>query len=113
MPTDLESIRHQLAVLARRKKARVIDKPNKWRPHEVICPATGEPFTEAGAWEYIADLLDQEHPLEEAAQEQAPDVMAYVMQVSVLTETLYIKVRLGAGFILGRSFHYSDKKVAT
>src|SRR6266536_2360275 len=40
MAADLESIRHQLAVLARRKKARVIDKPNQRRTHEVICPET-------------------------------------------------------------------------
>lgn len=110
MAADLDSIRHQLAVLARRKKARVIDKPNKWRPHEVICQETGAPFTDAGAWEYIADLLDRGHPLEEAAQEQPPGVTAYVMLVALAEETLYIKVRLGAGFILGRSFHYSDKR---
>ncbi|HYT89811.1 MAG TPA: hypothetical protein VEL76_13970 [Gemmataceae bacterium] len=91
----------------------MIDKPSKWRPHEVICPATGEPFTEAGAWEYIADLLDGGHPLEEVPQEQPPGKMAYVMQVLISTETLYIKVRLGAGCILGRSFHYSEEKVAT
>jgi len=100
MPADLSSIRHQLTVLAR---------PNQWRPHEVICAETGEPFTDAGAWEHVADLLEQGHELEAIPQEEPAGVTAYVMHVSMATETLYIKVRLGAGFILGRSFHYSDK----
>jgi hypothetical protein len=113
MPADLPSIRHQLAVLARRKRARVIDRPNRWRPHEVICPETGEPYTDAGAWEFIADLLEQGHELEESPQEQPAGVTAYVMHVSIAAETLYIKVRLGTGCILGRSFHRSDKTGAT
>lgn len=113
MAADLSSVRHQFATLARRKKARVLDKPNKWRPYEVICPETGTPFTEAVAWEFIAELLDQGEPLEEVPQEQPPGVTAYAMQVALAGETLYIKVRLGAGCILGRSFHYSDKTGAT
>jgi hypothetical protein len=74
----------------------------------VLNPSGGQPFTDAGAWEFIAQLLLQGHPLEESPQEQPPGVTAYVMQISLPEGTVYIKVRLGAGFILGRSFHYSE-----
>ena len=109
MPQDLASIRHQLALLAQRKRARKLDWPRDWRPHEVLNPLDGQPFTDAGAWEYIAELLEQGQELEESLQDQPAGVTAYVMQVALPDRTLYIKVRLGAGFILGRSFHYSDE----
>jgi hypothetical protein len=62
MATDLDSIRCELAVLARRKKARVVawspDAPNDWRPTQIKHPTTGGIFTAVGAWHLIADLLD-------------------------------------------------------
>jgi hypothetical protein len=110
MPDDLASIRHQLKMLANRKKARRLDFPRDWRPHEVLNPLDGQPFSDTGAWEFIAELLDQGQELDLSPQEQPPGVTAYVMQVPLKEGQLYIKVRLGAGYILGRSFHYSDKR---
>jgi hypothetical protein len=113
MATDLDSIRCELAVLARRKKARVVawspDAPNDWRPTQIKHPTTGGIFTAVGAWHLIADLLDGGHPLEEIVLCKPPGKRAYVMHVELATgqPRLYIKLELGSGKIIGRSFHYS------
>ena len=109
MPSDPVAIRHQLITLARRKAARRYDWPHRWHANAVLNPETGQPFGDVGAWEFIADRLEAGHLFEEAIQDDPPGVMAYVMHVQLAEAVLYIKLRLGAGFILGRSFHYSEK----
>jgi len=101
--------RHQLAMLARRKKARDLAWPRDWRPHTVRDPSTGEYFTDAGAWEFIADCLEAGEPLDEIALDNPPGKLGYVVQIDTdeSTPRIYIKVRLGAGKVLGVSFHYS------
>lgn len=113
MVGDLDSIRRELAVLARRKKARVTvwnpDAPNDWRPTQIKHPTTGGFFTVVGAWHLIADLLDGGHPLEEIILCKPPGKRAYVMHVELVVgqPKLYIKLELGSGKIIGRSFYYS------
>ena len=109
MPSDPAAIRHQLITLARRKAARKYDWPRRWHANAVLNPETGQPFGDVGAWEFIADRLEAGHPFEEVIQEDPPDKTAYVMHVQLEEAVLYIKVRLGSGCILGRSFHYSEK----
>ena len=107
------SVRHELAVLARRKKARVVqwssERPSDWRPSQVREPSTDMPYTEVGAWHLIADLLDRGHPLEEIVLCKPPGKRAYVMHVELEPgqPRLYIKLQLGNGKVIGRSFHYS------
>src|SRR5712691_2340245 len=84
MAVDLDSRRRELAVLARNKKLRVQawsrDAPNDWRPTQVRNPnAEGLFFTDVGAWHFIADLLEDGHPLEEITLYQPPDARGYVM----------------------------------
>ena len=109
MSSELAAIPHHMAVLARQRRKCVLGWPRDWRPTEVVNPATGEPFTAWGAWEFIAELLERGHPLEEVILENPPGKRAYVMRVDLQPDLLqlYIKVQLGSGAIIGRSFHLS------
>lgn len=108
-----ENIRHELALLCRRKGARSVgkppDDPPRWRPNEVRDPACGMPFTEAGAWEFVGDLFGAGHPVEKITLRRPPGKVGYAMVVRLKEGELYIKVRLGTGSIIGRSFHYSER----
>ncbi len=113
MSSTLVSVRHQLVLLARRKRARVVewsrDRPSDWRPQQIRDPATGDFFTDAGAWHFIADLLESGHPIEEVSLRQPPGKLAYVMLVESTPgqPRIYIKLQLGSGSVIARSFHYS------
>jgi hypothetical protein len=105
-----DEIRHELTVLAKRKEGRALGFPRDWSPGRVRNPETGEPFTEAGAWWFIAEKLEQGHPLEEIAMDDCPGTHGYVMEVDVGREVpLYIKLQRGSGKVIGRSFHYSKR----
>ena len=105
------AIRHELVVLARRRRARKVvfspESPCKWHPTSVIDPQTSAPFTAAGAWEFIADLLEKGHPIERIELRKPPGKAAYAMEVPTEQGDIYIKLQLRSGVVLGRSFHYS------
>lgn len=108
----LETIRHEiLSVLRRGKSARTTawtrERPTDWRPTQCVDPRTGEYFTEAGAWEYIEELLIGGHPLEQIELEMPPGRIGYVLLVKRTPRDIYIKLQLGSGKIHGRSFHDS------
>ena len=113
-----ESIRHQLVTLARRSKARVTafhsDRPNDWRPGQVHNPdgVLDSHFTDASAWDYIATKLENGHPVEVMLLDKPPGAKGYVMKIDIEPDMpqLYIKLQLGPGKIIGRSFHYSDQE---
>lgn len=108
MPPDLSSIREQLALLAARKSARRYGWPRDWRPATVENPMDGNPFTEQGAWDFIADLLSQGIEIEHTIIDEAKGGKnAYVIKTRLNNRQLYIKLQLGSGVIWGRSFHYS------
>jgi hypothetical protein len=109
----IDAIRHELAVLAARKESRIVGwsqgLPCDWKPEQVRNPATGLYFTPNGAWQYVADLLRGGEPLEEMTLEQPAGKRGYVMRVKLGSgmPELYIKLQLGGGKVIGRSFHYS------
>ncbi len=109
MQHDAETIRREAAVLARRKHARSVhfssDAPTDWRPQTVINPDDGQPFTETAAWDLIADLLERGEPLECVPLQKPLGKKGYVMTVFIGTKPVYIKFQMGAGKIIGRSFH--------
>jgi len=111
MDQELPSIRRQLALLAKRKSAQTLGFPRDWRPSEVTNPEDGQPFTPRGAWIFIANLLEQrsEVQLETVTLDNPPGSTAYVLTPLVGEHIVYIKVQLGAGKIIGRSFHYSHE----
>lgn len=108
MPPNTEDIRHQLTLLARQKSKRILGWPRDWRPTQVRDLESGMPFTPEGAWEHIADLLDTGVEIETKILD-APEEgkTAYVITVPHGDRTLYIKMQLGSGYVIGRSFHYS------
>jgi hypothetical protein len=112
-PEQLAENRRQLARLARQKKRRRVPRelPCTWQPWTVSNPEGNQPFTDAGAWEFTARLLeDSEGQMVEVITLDHPrGQLAYVMRCAVPGGELYIKVHYGHGpSILGRSFHYSD-----
>lgn len=106
--------RHQLAALAKRAHSRKTagdrTRPCKWWPHTVRTTIRDMYFTDAGAWQFIVECLEGAVPLEEVVLRKPEGKCAYVMKVHVLPDhpTLYIKLQLGAGAVIGRSFHYSE-----
>ena len=112
------STRRQLALLARRASARVVefspDRPIDWRPQSVRDPSAtiGTQFTDAAAWELIASRLESGHEVETIVLRKPRGAKGYVMKIDLEPGgvPLYVKVQLGAGKIIGRSFHYSEKE---
>jgi hypothetical protein len=84
--------------------------PCDWRPNQVIDPRSGQPFTDPGAWEFIVEKLSDNEPLETISLLKPPGKVGYVMKIRDFdrNSTIYIKLQLGAGVVIGRSFHYSD-----
>ena len=109
------SVRYELAVLAERKNARVVefsfDRPNDWHPERVRNPegVLDEYFTEVAAWELITTKLREGHEVERIRLDQPPGKIGYVMKIELEQDApiLYVKLELGSGQIFGRSFHYS------
>ena len=106
------SIRRDLARLCRSRKTRTAEfsssRPTQWQPWKTIHPQTKEIFTEDGAWQFVADLLDAGEPLKEVLLEKPPGKKGYVMEISVEgRRPIYIKLQLGSGQVFGRSFHHS------
>ena len=106
---DPEAHRHELATLARRRHSRRLQFPHEWQPWCVCSEVTGMPFTEAEAWNFIADRLEDGHPISVIDMRDNPGTHGFVMliEMSGNERPLYIKVQLGAGVIIGRSFHWS------
>jgi hypothetical protein len=113
----LACVRSELSRLAKRKEDRITEwsrhMPTEWTPGKVVNPEVDMPFTEAGAWHFVAHLLDTGHPIQQVTLRQSRSEVAYVMLVDLkpATPKLYIKLQLKRGKICGRSFHYSDREV--
>ena len=116
-PLD-EGMRRELVLLARRRHARVTefrpDRPTDWRPQQVRNPSgvLDTHFSNAAAWELIASKLEEGHPVETIELHRPPGRTGYVMKVDIEPgqPQLYVKLQLGSGKIIGRSFHYSDRQ---
>lgn len=111
-----EKIRQELRRLSLVRRTRRAEfssaMPSDWRPLQTIDPRTGQVFTEDGAWEFVAEKLDDGTPVTPIELSKPPGKTGYVIQVSggVGRPTIYIKLQLGSGFVFGRSFHYSEYK---
>ena len=110
-----EATRSQLALLSRRSRARTtefrVDRPTDWRPGTVVNPdgVLDTHFTDAAAWEFIATTIESGHQIEIVELRKPPGAKGYVMKINLQPDQpqLYIKLQLGPGKIIGRSFHYS------
>lgn len=114
--TDEE--RKELARLARNKATRTTaftrDRPTEWRPQQV--QNTSETasfipyFTDEGAWNLIADLLENGYPVKVKILDLPPGAKAFEMHVESGSSLprIYIKIQPGHGSVIGRSFHYDE-----
>ena len=105
------AIRREIAILARQKRCRTsewtADRPTEWRPHTVR-DRNGEFFTDVGAWDFVADLVENGHPMRQVVLEHPVGKIAFTMTVRVDREgpEIYIKLRLSKN-VIGYSFHYT------
>lgn len=111
-----EAIRRQLIVLARRPGAHIAEfrpgRPIDWRPRQVRNPngRLDTHFTNATAWKLIADRLERGQEVTIIELDQPKGAKGYVMSIDLGPDVpcLYVKLELGSGEIIGRSFHYSE-----
>lgn len=73
----------------------------------MIDPETTLPFGDAGAWELIADRLEAGEELTEIELQKPRGKKAYVMKIPLAPNSprVYVKLQLGAGKVIARSFH--------
>ena len=112
-----DSIRHQLVSLVRRgarTSAFTRARPTDWRPGEVPNPdgVLLPYFDDHAAWELIASRLEGGHEVETVALDQPRGRKGYVMKIDLNPgrPRLYVKLQLGSGEVIGRSFHESERE---
>ena len=68
-------------------------------------------FTQRAAWECIATYLEAGGDVREVTLRKPPGARAYEMLIDVEANErpVYVKLQLGAGKVIGRSFHYSER----
>jgi hypothetical protein len=82
--------------------------PTHWSPQQVRDPRSGEAFTDEGAWLFVAELLEANHPVEVVILDKPPGKKGYVLICAGHPpEEIYIKLQMASGCVIGRSFHIS------
>lgn len=111
-----EDTRRHLAILARRHRSRTsaftLERPTDWRPAQVHNPdgILDSHFTDSTAWELIAERLEAGEEVDVVELTKPRGARGYVMRIDLGPDIpeLYVKLQLGAGQVIGRSFHYSE-----
>ncbi len=110
-------IRSQLVRLIRRGARRsdfTRERPVDWRPDDVPNPDSllFSHYHDDSAWELIASRLEEGHDVETIILDQPPGKTGYVMKIDLHPgrPLLYVKLELGSGVVIGRSFHESERK---
>lgn len=111
----LISVKHHLAVLIRRGKYRVPfeqEYPKRWCFGGVVDPRSQKYFTPAGAWDFIAEQLEEAGTtIAEVTLDKPAGRKAFVLKTSTQHGTIYVKIHFGGkgDTVIGRSFHYSEQ----
>jgi hypothetical protein len=112
---DHQEVRAEFVRLAASKRSRSSEFtrqcPTEWRPHSVIDPKTNQPFTDAGAWDFVVEKLEAGLPLVEVELDKPPGKKGYVLRIPGGADRpfIYVKMQRGSGRVIGRSFHYDDR----
>jgi hypothetical protein len=113
-PSPPENIRSELRRLVKASHTRRSEftpsTPTVWRPESVEDPRTKKPFTPHGAWDFISELLESGHEVEQIVLDKPKGKLGYVLKVPATDSKprIYIKLQICSGYVYGRSFHYSD-----
>ena len=112
-----DAIRHELLALVgrgARTSEFTPERPIDWRPGEVPNPdgVLLPYFDDHSAWDLIATRLEERHEVETIILDQPPGKKGYVMKIDLNPgrPVLYVKLELGSGVVIGRSFHESERK---
>lgn len=111
VPDDL---RKRLAKMCKSKRTYEVSfskkRPTRWNPTSLCAVGTTSPFTEAGAWEFIACLIEDGTEIEAIPLDKPPDKTGYVMKVpGNYNDIIYIKLEIVGEKVFGRSFHASGE----
>ncbi len=109
VPTRNELIRRARDKRVRQSVSKSTE-PCRWFPYEVLHPAFGIPFTNVGAWNFIADLLGAGHDVATIVMDKPRGQIGYVLKTAGYTgcPEIYVKLTLSHCYVNGRSFHYSE-----
>lgn len=109
----LKAVKKHLAVLIKQSKRVVAyDLSKKWWPTDVKDPRSGECFTPAGAWDFIAEQLEQRGTvIKKIELKEPPGRKGYVLLIRTKEGIIYVKLHFGGtgDTVIGRSFHYSSE----
>ena len=87
------------------------ERPVDWNPGSVTNPDpdVNMPFTHRTCWDFVGRLLQNGHPIEIITLEKPQGEKGYVMvfETESGSSDIYIKLQIGKGQLIGRSFHYS------
>jgi hypothetical protein len=89
--------------------------PARWCPSEVYDPRRKrkQVFVAKEAWRFVLETLERGQPVEWMELDRPPDGVGWVLKVPSVhrPEPIYIKLQLDTrGYVIGRSFHYSDPR---
>ena len=85
--------------------------PCRWQPRGLLHPSRPtETFTDDSAWEFIRKHLTAGIEIVEIQLDHPPGKTGYVIKPGGCPpiETIYVKLQIGNGLVLGRSFHESN-----
>ncbi len=102
--------RRQIIASCRSGRSRTVGRPHVWLPRTVENPALpGFVFTDAGAWEFIAEYLERGNEVYDMRLDNPVGAPAFTFTVSIGPQgDLYVKVQIGPrNNAIGRSFHIS------
>jgi len=90
-------------------------RESRWTPQEVFHPRKKRDrvFVAREAWDFILECLESGVEIEVIKLDIPKDADGWVMKVPTSKDPrpIYIKLQLDAdGFVIGRSFHYSDPR---
>ena len=100
----------------RRINGRNLNVPNRWWPERVTHPDLRMKFSDAGAWDFIADCLRDMDGVQVKTIDQLerPPIPGHYMLVTVGSGSrrIYIKIAYfdRSDTVLGVSFHYEDPR---
>lgn len=108
-----DAIRSTLIRLSESRRTRNVTftkgMPTKWQPSQFTDPRSKQAFTQEGAWDFVVEALRSGEPIEQIVLDKPPGAIAYVLHLAgVNSRTLYVKLQICGGCVMGRSFHESD-----
>ena len=112
VPDDLRARLTKLCMSKRHRVTKFSSKrPVRWHPTSVCDLGSTTPFTESGAWEFIACHIEDGTQIKTITLDKPPDKIGYVMLVGGnCNEKIYIKLEIVGEKVFGRSFHASGEQ---